>query len=88
MALKFENAIFSSAQNIRICYVHAGIGTAGSTLNDLYEYDVITNQWAVVSQTSADKYPSSSAYFGFAALHSKLYVYGGQHVESSSKFCK
>jgi N-acetylneuraminic acid mutarotase len=53
-----------------------GGGNGTSVLNDLYEYDIFSEQWSFVQ--IGDTQPTPRAGHGFVSALGKLYVFGGR----------
>ncbi len=47
------------------------------SLNDLYQFDLVTQQWSQISKDIDGTAPSYRNSFGFAAVGRSLYIFGG-----------
>ncbi len=58
---------------------------AGSSVNDLYEYDPALRHWLELTARNVTGDPPTIRYWnGFAAMEGKLYVFGGIDAQSPS----
>ena len=53
-----------------------GGGNGSSVLNDLYEYNISSEEWRLIQ--SSDTLPTPRAGHGFVSALGKLYVFGGR----------